>query len=326
MDLIVEMQFGSHLYGTATPQSDLDFKAVYLLDARDILLQRVQNTITHAPDKSDGEKNAPGDVDREIHSLQRYLELLAEGQTMALDMLFAPESAMTSPPSALWLEIQANVPRLVTRRASAFLRYCRQQANKYGIKGSRLSAARQAFAVLVDAEAKYGTAAKLAVAESELEASIGTSEHVTLIDLPTPADTFVRHFEVCGKKMPFTSSIKSAREIAQRLVNEYGQRALQAERNEGIDWKALSHAVRVGREALELLQTGKITFPLPCAAEILAIKQGARAYEAVAETIDRLLVDVEEAAVSSSLREAPDLAFMDDLVARAYRGKVLGTT
>jgi hypothetical protein len=323
MDLIVEMQFGSHLYGTATPQSDLDFKAVYLPDARDILLQRVQNTVTHAPDKLDGEKNAPGDVDREIHSLQRYLELLAEGQTMALDMLFAPESAMTSPPSALWLEIQANAPRLVTRRASAFLRYCRQQANKYGIKGSRVSAARLALAVLVDAEAKYGTAAKLAVAETELEAAIGISEHVTLIHLPTPADTLVRHFEVCGKKMPFTSSIKSAREIAQRLVNEYGQRALQAERNEGIDWKALSHAVRVGREALELLQTGKITFPLPYATEILSIKRGERTYEAVAETIDRLLVDVEEAAVLSSLREEPDFAFMDELVERAYRGKVL---
>jgi hypothetical protein len=324
MDLIVEMQFGSHLYGTATPQSDLDFKAVYLPDARDILLQRVQNTVTHARDKLDGEKNAPGDVDREIHSLQRYLELLAEGQTMALDMLFAPESAMTSSPSALWLEIRANAPRLVTRRASAFLRYCRQQANKYGIKGSRVSAARLALAVLVDAEAKYGTAAKLAVAETELEAAIGISEHVTLIDLPTPADTLVRHFEVCGKKMPFTSSIKSAREIAQRLVNEYGQRALQAERNEGIDWKALSHAVRVGREALELLQTGKITFPLPYATEILSIKQGERTYEAVAETIDRLLVDVEEAVVSSSLREEPDIAFMDELVERAYRGKVLG--
>jgi hypothetical protein len=106
-------------------------------------------------------------------------------------------------------------------------------------------------------------------------------------------------------------------------VNEYGQRALQAERNEGIDWKALSHAVRVGREALELLQTGKITFPLPYATEILSIKRGERTYEAVAETIDRLLVDVEEAAVLSSLREEPDFAFMDELVERAYRGKVL---
>ncbi len=51
MDLIVEMRFGSHLYGTATPQSDLDFKAVYLPAARDILLQRVHDTVTHVPDK-----------------------------------------------------------------------------------------------------------------------------------------------------------------------------------------------------------------------------------------------------------------------------------
>jgi hypothetical protein len=101
----------------------------------------VHDNVTHVPDKPDGEKNAPGDVDREIHSLQRYLALLAEGQTIALDMLFAPKSAMIRQPASLWLEIQDNAPRLVTRRASAFLRYCRQQANKYGIKGSRVSAA-----------------------------------------------------------------------------------------------------------------------------------------------------------------------------------------
>lgn len=126
--------------------------------------------------------------------------------------------------------------------------------------------------------------------------------------------------------MPFTSSIKSAREIAQRLVNEYGQRALQAERNEGIDWKALSHAVRVGREALQLLQTGRITFPLPSASEILSIKLGELAYETVAQTIDELLIDVEAAAVVSPLREEPDFAFIDDLVARAYREQVMATT
>jgi predicted nucleotidyltransferase len=46
MELIVEMRFGSHLYGTATPESDLDFKGVYLPEARDILLQRVKPTVT----------------------------------------------------------------------------------------------------------------------------------------------------------------------------------------------------------------------------------------------------------------------------------------
>lgn len=98
MHLIVDMRFGSHLYGTPTPQSELDFKAVYLPAARDILLQRVRDTVTNAPDKPDGGRNAPGDVDHETLSLQRYLALLSEGQTMALDMLFAPASAMTRQP------------------------------------------------------------------------------------------------------------------------------------------------------------------------------------------------------------------------------------
>jgi hypothetical protein len=324
MDLIVELRFGSHLYGTATPQSDVDFKAVYIPAARDILLQRVRGAISRPTDKAPGEKNAPGAVDHDMHSLQRYLELLAEGQTMALDMLFAPDSAMTRPPAPLWREIQANAPRLVTRRASAFVRYCRQQANKYGIKGSRVAVAREALSLLAAAEASYGATAKLSAAETEVARFADGAEHVALVDMPMPSGQLVRHFEVCGRKMPFASSIKSARDIAQRMVDEYGQRALQAERHEGVDWKALSHAVRVGREALELFATGAITFPLPYAAEILAIKRGERTYQEVAETIDRLLVDVEAAALTSSLREEPDQAFIDDLVAEAYRAKILG--
>ncbi len=326
MDLIVEMRFGSHLYGTATEQSDLDYKAIYLPDARDILLQRVRGAITETRGKPAGEKNAPGDVDRDAYSLQRYLELLAEGQTVALDMLFAPEHAMVREPAPLWRDIQASTNRLVTRRASAFVRYCRQQANKYGIKGSRVAAARQALAILSEAEAEHGSTAKLVAAATEIAAFTRTSEHTSLLDLPMPGDRLIRHLEVCGRKMPFTSSIKSAREVVQRLVDEYGQRALQAEHNEGVDWKALSHAVRVGREALELLQTGRITFPLPYAAEILAIKRGEQSYEAVGSEIERLLVAVEAAALTSSLRKEPDQPFIDELVARAYRTKVLRAT
>ena len=79
----------------------------------------------------------------------------------------------------------------------------------------------------------------------------------------------------------------------------------------------------LGREAVELLQTGRITFPLPYAAHIRRIKAGALAYEAVAGEIEQLLDAVRAAAASSPLLEAPDQDFIDDLVARAYCGKVL---
>ena len=112
------------------------------------------------------------------------------------------------------------------------------------------------------------------------------------------------------------------REIAERLVNEYGQRALQAERNEGVDWKALSHAVRIGREALELFQSGRITFPLPYADHILGIKRGLVPYKTVAMEIEQLLEEVEAAASASSLPAEPDQAFIEDLVTRAHMQKI----
>ena len=87
-----------------------------------------------------------------------------------------------------------------------------------------------------------------------------------------------------------------------------------AERNEGIDWKALSHAVRVCHEALELMATGWITFPLPNAAHVLSIKRGQTPYQAVAEEIEDLLEKVEAAQETSVLPEAPYDKFIDELV------------
>src|SRR5262249_57336347 len=110
-------------------------------DGRAILLQRVRGTISQSRSKAPGEKNLAGDVDRELYSLQRYLELLAEGQTVALDMLFAPEAVMLCEPGPEWRGIQAHFRRRVTRRAAPLVGYFPQQANKDGIKGSPVGAA-----------------------------------------------------------------------------------------------------------------------------------------------------------------------------------------
>ena len=225
------MRYGSHLYGTDTPQLDVDLKRVYLPEAQDILLQRVKATIVATPQKPTGQKNNPGEVDRETYSLQRFLGVLAEGQAMALDMLFAPESAMTMPPAPFWREIQANANRLVSRRAATFLGYCRRQANTYGVKGSRVAAARKALGALEEGEARLGGTAKLGEMEDKLETLAGF-EHIAIAVLPSASGKPVRYLEVCGHKAPFTASIKNAREIACRLLEDYGQRALQAERND----------------------------------------------------------------------------------------------
>jgi len=314
--------FGSRLYGTSTPASDLDFKSVFVPEGRAILLQRAKGVMNDQRPKQEFEKNLAGEIEEERFSLQRYLGLLAEGQTVALDCLFAPAWAMTDEPTWEWTEIVANKDRLLTKKSKAFVGYLRQQSSKYGIKGSRVSASRASLTLLEAAYARLGSVAKLGEIASDIDAMVASTEHMAVVPIEMPNGGSVNHWEVCGRKMPFSSSIKNARDIMQRLVDEYGHRALQAESNQGVDWKALSHAVRVGHQAIELLTTGQVTFPLPNAAHVLAIKIGQFSYQTVAAEIEDLFVQVEAAAERSSLPAEPDHQWIDDFVAEVYRAEI----
>lgn len=318
MKTLVKMQFGSHLYGTATPASDMDIKAVHLPSADDILLQRAKPVFSTKTKLDMSAKNSADDVDFESYSLQKYLALVAEGQTVALDMLFAPAWAFQGDPDALWTEIAANRHRLLSRKYASFVGYCRQQANKYGIKGSRVAAARQALELLSEA-LSAGAQTKLGDFAVAVERLAESHEHMEIADHKMVSGGTVRHWDVCGRKMPYTSSVKTAHEIMARLVAEYGKRALQAESNQGVDWKALSHAVRIGRQAIELLQTGNVIFPRPDAADLIFIKTGQREYTPVAEEIENLLTQIEAASATSLLPDAPDYEWIDGFISRAHR-------
>lgn len=323
---IVRIRFGSHLYGTATPASDLDIKSVHIPCARDILLCRAKGSISTKRAKAEGEKNYAGELDEESYSLQKYLGLLAEGQTVALDVLFATPESMLSEPSPEWREVVANKDRLLTRKSAAFVGYCRTQANKYGIKGSRVAASRAALALLNSAIEKFGSSAKLKEAGDDIRALAATTEHTAIVPIEQASGAVIDHFDVCGRKLSFSASIKHGRDVVAKLVDEYGARALMAEKQEGVDWKALSHAVRVGTQAIELLRTGHVTFPLPNAEHILAIKTGRLPYQAVAEEIESLLARVEVESEISPLRTEPDMEWVYDFIATVYADEVRQST
>lgn len=309
--VIVRIKFGSHLYGTATQESDLDFKQVRLPSAREILLGRTRHVVTENTKQGEG-KNTAGDVDVETFTLQQFLKLCAEGQTVAIDMLFARPDP---PANGLWSgTIIGNRNRILSRKPKAFLGYCRQQAAKYGIKGSRVAAARAALQFARDLGIRCGWTTRLGDAESEVRSFAENVEHCAVVETEQPGKVPARHLEVCNRKAPFLASIQNLHDIVERLVFEYGQRALLAERNEGVDWKALSHAVRVGNEAIELLKTGQITFPRPERAHLIAIKSGAVPYAQVAAEIELLLEGVETAAACSELPTEADLPWIDEIV------------
>lgn len=336
MNKILQIKFGSYLYGTSTPNSDTDYKGIYLPTAREIVLGSYKKTIATCRPKGTCERNTKDDVDIEFFSLDRYLELLMEGQTVALDMLFAPEPVYPMDPNQafewagikIWKEIKANKERLLTRNVNAFIGYARQQVSRYGIKGSRMDALKRTKEKLDSLVLSDGYLDKLSYYEGAIQDLVNeTKELVSLEKLPLieivmlcgPKGAFdAPHLRVNGRAIPLHVKVKYALEVIGKMLDSYGQRATKAHLAGGKDWKAISHCLRVEYEALELLTTGNITFPCPNRELLLKIKLGELPYEQVSELIEQGLADLYKAHEVSILRDKPDQEWADDFVYKVY--------
>lgn len=314
---IFELKFGSHLYATNTENSDLDLKSIYLPTAKEICLGNYKKTITTTRPKQEFERNNKDDVDVEIFSLDRYLELLLEGQTVALDILFAGKEMYTySNPDTIWImeEIYKNRFELLHSNLNAFIGYSKAQAAKYGIKGFRVHALR----ATLDYLNQFDDQTELNSLFLQFWIDDIKNEYIKLVNLTSNKGVTETYLEVCDKKYILKQNVKYVKERIQKRFDEYGKRALMAEDNKGIDWKALSHAVRVNNEAIELLTTGKITFPRPDKDLLLNIKLGKLPYKEVTDLIENGLEDLKKAEKNSILNKTPNKQWAEDFVYKIY--------
>ena len=309
---LVKMFFGSHLYGTATPESDTDYKGVFMPSKKDILLGRIPKSINTMTKKDNEAKNSSEDVDTEIYSLQYFIKLACEGQTVALDMLHAPPNMILSS-HPVWDEIVKERHRFYTCNLKAFIGYARKQAAKYGIKGSRLNAARQIIDYLSDKD----PASKL----SEWWCDLPHGEHLHFVD-DNPNE--IPQFQVCGKILQATQRVDYALKIINNFYEAYGKRAEKAAKNEGVDWKAISHAVRSALQVKEVLIDGTITFPLKETSTVLAIKNGEMDYTTeAAPLLESLMDEVETLSEKSELPQKVDRKFWDNFLVKTIETYVL---
>jgi hypothetical protein len=151
-------------------------------------------------------------------------------------------------------------------------------------------------------------------------------EAITTDLLPQADGRVLEALVVCGRKMPERLSLVDAYRLVDTVISGYGKRAQAAAIAQGVDWKAMSHAVRIGGQALELLTTGHLTLPRPDADHLRAIKTGQVDLETVRAEIDALLEQVEAAQQVSVLLEQPDRELAERIVLDAYREAVLGNS
>lgn len=321
MNILFECNFGSHLYGTNTPTSDLDVKGVYKAELKDILLSKVKDTIIKDVKLSKTVKNDSGDTDKEYKELRYFIKEAAEGQTYALDMLFCPTALVTSP---IWKEVQKNRLKLISKKCRPILGYIHKQCAKYAVKGSRLDALKDVvkWAKSHDQEMRVCDVIDSFPERSQVvdDVAVFHTTRLKIIDGRRNGEPFAdKTINVLGMSFQYNTKLKYITSVLEKRHAEFGNRAILAQKNKGVDWKAVSHAVRLILQATELAETGHITFPLLERDFVMAVKQEKRDWNDVNDWIHTHIDDTFAKIKNSKyLLEEPDYEWIDKFIVDVY--------
>lgn len=235
-------------------------------------------------------------------------------------MLHAPENAVLYS-TWEWDRIVQSRSRFYTKNMKSLIGYAARQAHKYGVRGSRLYAAKEALAVLE--EELHKTRSDTYVEErvvrlQELRDRLPIGEHAKIVTLEGTNGRMEEYYELCGKRLQFTAPINLYAQMLRSFISEYGDRSKQAEKNQGVDWKALSHAYRAAYQVLHILRDGGFEYPMPETDILRDIKAGNIPFVKVSEGLEELIAYVKDLSESSTLPEHVDGSFWEEFLEEVY--------
>jgi hypothetical protein len=309
--LLFLTECGAKLYKLTTKSSDTDIKGVYLPSTRDCYLQKVSKSFRYKSG-NDNTRNLSTDIDVEIWSLQYFIHLLGKGDTNALDILHAPVNGNTVLKSSPdWEDLHNSRHLFYTKRFPGLLGYARKQASKYGNKGTRLAEIKKVMNFLQ-------TFKDLTRLSDIWDLDLPVGEHV-IIDNEINENKPYRTYIVCGRQFQETVTVKYVYDAIHKIADEYGNRARNAEKNEGFDWKAISHALRTAYQIIDIYTCGDIKWPLKQSKFILDVKQGKKHFATeVAPVIDDLIKNAEVLAKESNYPNKIDIEYWNRYILKVY--------
>lgn len=305
---------GSRLYGTFTEKSDYDYKAVVLPALSDLLLgKKISNRKERPEGLKPGDKMLENEAETEYLPLQVFLDDFFSGQTYALEIAFAVvngqvEFADFSPSHFVKLKFTELVNTFLTNNVKKMVGYAIAQSQIYGLKTERFTSLKKVVETLTEHVAMFGSDTTIS-SEQTLQQNLLKLKHVKMVQIENAqgGSALAPALDVVGKKFPLTNKVSTMLYSLNGLLAGYGNRVAAFE-GEGVDWKALSHALRITEQVLELSRTGKLVFPRPNAPYLAAAKSGELPLEEVMKNLNDAFSQVDEAVEQSVLQaRTPEL-------------------
>lgn len=258
-ELIFMTIAGSHMYGMATEESDIDKRGVCVPPKNVVMgFARVFN-----------QQEFPNE-DTTVFSLMKFMALACDNNPNIIELLFAPEDCIQT--------IHPTWERLLARRDEFLSAKCFHTFTGYAF--SQLKRIKGHREWLVDPPTHKPTRAEFGLAE----AGTGVRELAKGIDASKISPEVIQEIE---RERKFKGALTRWSQYEHWKKTRNPKRAaLEAEY--GFDTKHASHLIRLLRMGKEILTEGTFHVRRPDAEDILSIRRGSRTYDQLIEEAEGL--------------------------------------
>lgn len=283
---ILEIQVGSHLFGTNTPDSDLDLVGIFMPSEEMVFgFQECEEVDLSIVAKDETGRNTSEAIDRKYYEFRKFVRLAMQNNPNILHVLFVDEKNIVA--------INQVGERLLTKAEifphkgahHRFVKYDDGQRHKMRIKPENYAKLEQGLEVLLpeDPHKVMGEFRNIPPFVDK-----GKGRHICLGDLNFGAGVYV----------------KKARGMIEARLSKATSR-VQLYTKYGFDTKFASNLIQLLKEGIEIMNTGKIVMPLAYRQDILDIKRGKYSVEEILRWADALVEEARRAYETSKLPAEP---------------------
>lgn len=273
-NLILKVRVGSHLFGTNTPDSDLDLEGVFIPPVDVIFgLGQCKEVDFGFLSKDDTGRNKADAVDYKIREYREFVRLALQNNPNILNILFTNEQ------NILWINKAGrnilNKAELFPHRKGLerFIGYAMSQMKKMRVKPDNYENLKNAERFLADQNPSE--IVSIVDVESHGMKDLGPGKHIQV------GDIFVERGQTVKKALVKIQGRLSRASTRTQMWEEYG-----------FDCKFASNLIQILHEGIQLAEKGRIDFPLDCADLILDIKKGGKSIDWVQQEGDRLIEEL----------------------------------
>ncbi len=285
MNLIFETLAGSHLYGTNTPESDIDYRGVVI----------PPRNIRDDPFTNFEQQEFPGE-DKVHYGLKKFFQLASDCNPNIIELFYAPDNCITvNTPE--WSLISGSANNFLSTKARfTFTGYALSQLKRIKLHRSWLlnppnhKPTREEFGL--------GN-----VPEFGLEVMTNL--------IYAPEEYIIPEYRQIALAEKSYRSAKEYWNNYESWRNTRNEKRFALEEKFGYDTKHGMHLYRLLTEGTELLENGTITLPRPDAKFLLEIRNGALSYDELIQTVGNFQEKIDS--INSPLPKHPNRKAISEL-------------